>query len=527
MSGTFLMSLSEAWFMMRIEKLLEQRVEKTPDGSFLTFSESNETFESVANRSKQYANALAERGVEAGDAVGLFLSNRPEFIYLMFATTYLDAVTAPANPEYKPRELEHSLTLSTPGVLVTTADLVEVAEEAAVGTDVDEILLVDEMDGYESISVLADEKPTTVDPNDGDPTSVGLHMYTSGTTGPPKAVECQHENWTISAIDFQKRMGFTHEDTLLTALPLFHANAQVYSMLGAVAAGAEVVIYERFSSSNWWQWCRDHDVTEFNAMGSMLKMLDNVPASEVNETNPVEQVFSAGTPPELIEPFEERFGLQVVEGYSLTEDTMLILNPTSNEKRKIGSIGVPPAEKQVRIVDDDGEEVPRGTKGEIIQKGPALMAGYHGQPEKTSEVISENGWFFTGDYGKLDEDGCLYFLDRKKDIVRRGGENISSYEVEGVIKAIEAVEEVAVIPSPDEFYTEVVKASVKVKEGHELSGEEIVERCQAELAPFKIPRYIEFVSEFPYTPTGKIQKQKLRSREKDEGTSIDHWERPD
>ncbi|WP_313691821.1 class I adenylate-forming enzyme family protein [Halorarum halobium] len=511
--------------MMRIEALLDRRVEKTPDGTFLTFPESSETYESVANRSKQYANALAERGIGAGDAVGLFLPNRPEFVYLMFATAYLDAVTAPANPEYRAGELEHSLTLSEPEVLVTTAELVDVAVEAAAGTGVYEILLVDELDGYEELPALADEQPTTVEPNDGDPTAVGLHMYTSGTTGPPKAVECQHENWTISAVDFQKRMGFTHEDTLFTALPLFHANAQVYSMLGAAAAGAEVIIYERFSSSNWWQWCREHDVTEFNAMGSMLKMLDNVPPSAVDETNPVEQVFSAGTPPELIEPFEERFDLRVVEGYSLTEDTMLILNPTSDEKRRIGSIGLPPAEKRVKIVDDEGEEVPRGTKGEILQQGPTLMAGYHGQPEKTAEVVDEDGWFSTGDYGKLDEDGFLYFLDRKKDIVRRGGENISSYEVEGVIKAIEAVEEVAVIPSPDEFYTEVVKATVTVKEGHDLAEEEIVERCRAELAPFKVPRYVEFVSEFPYTPTGKIQKQKLRSREKEE--DVDHWERPE
>jgi len=191
---------------------------------------------------------------------------------------------------------------------------------------------------------------------------------------------------------------------------LFHANAQVYSLLGAAAAGAAVVIYERFSSSRWWEWCRAHDITEFNAMGSMLKMLDNRPESSDDADNPVERVFSAGTPPELIESFEERFGLRVVEGYSLTEDPLLVLNPVDEGKRRIGSIGLPPAEKRIRIVDEDGTDVPRGERGEIVQRCPAVMAGYHRQPEKTDEAIVD-GWFYTGDYGKIDEDGFVYFLE--------------------------------------------------------------------------------------------------------------------
>jgi acyl-CoA synthetase (AMP-forming)/AMP-acid ligase II len=510
--------------MMRIEELLEARVQKTPKKPFLTFPDATFTYEETAETAKRYANALGELGVEAGDRVGVFLPNCPEFVFLLFGNAYLDGVTAPSNPEYQPGELEHSIDLSTPELLVTTPELLDTAAEAAAGTSVERLLLTEETDAYdhESLPALAAGQPSEIGPHDGDAKTVGLHMYTSGTTGPPKAVECQHENWTISAIDFQKRMGFTFEDTLLTALPLFHANAQIYSTLGAAAAGAEVVIYERFSSSNWWDWCREHDVTEFNAMGSMLKMLDNTPESDDDADNPVEFVFSAGTPAELIEPFEERFDLRVVEGYSLTEDPLLMLNPTDPERRRIGSIGLPPAEKRIDVVDDDGNPVPNGEKGEIIQKCPALMAGYHGQPEKTAEAIAD-GWFYTGDYGKIDEDGFVYFLDRKKDIVRRGGENISSYEIEGVIKSLDAVEEVAVIPSPDEFYTEVVKALVRSKDGHDIEPEDVVDRCRGELASFKIPRYVEFVEKFPYTPTGKIQKQKLREREKSE--TPDHWDR--
>lgn len=512
--------------MMRIEQLIESRVEKTPEKPFVAFPDGDGatdwTFEEVADRSKRYANALSTCGIEPGDRVGVFLPNHPEFVFLLFANAYLDSVTAPANPEYTASELSHSLGLSRPSILVTTADLLETAVEAVDETAVERIVTVDPVDGYEALPAVANKQSSTRSSHSDDTASIGLHMYTSGTTGPPKAVECQHENWTVSAVDFQKRMGFTGADTLLTALPLFHANAQVYSLLGAAAAGAEVVIYERFSSSSWWEWCRAHDVTEFNAMGSMLKMLDNCPEADDDADNPVDLVFSAGTPPSLIESFEERFDLQVVEGYSLTEDPLLILNPVDEDKRRIGSIGLPPAEKRVRVVDENGTEVARGERGELVQRCPALMAGYHRQPEQTDEAIVD-GWFYTGDYGTIDEDGFVYFLDRKKDIVRRGGENVSSYEVEGVIKSLNAVDEVAVIPSPDEFYTEVVKALIRVKDEHELSEAEIVDHCRDDLAPFKLPRYVEFVEEFPYTPTGKIQKKRLRTRERE--ANPDHWDR--
>ncbi|ESS11779.1 MAG: acyl-CoA synthetase (AMP-forming)/AMP-acid ligase II [uncultured archaeon A07HR60] len=505
---------------MRIERLLENRVEKTPTKSFLTFPDRQLTYEAVQNASKRYAAALAEFGVTQRDSVGIFLPNCPEFLFVMFANATLDAVTAPSNPDYTATELTHSLRLSEPDLLVTSRNLLDTAKQAAAETSVEQIVTVDDAEGCQNLVTAASSQSPTLSPKSSDSAAVGLHMYTSGTTGRPKAVECTHENWTISAIDFQKRMGFTSEDTLLTALPLFHANAQIYSTLGAAAAGAEVVIREKFSSSNWWDWCREYGITEFNAMGSMLKMLDNVDETDADGDNPVDLVFSAGTPPDLIESFERRFNTRVVEGYSLTEDPLLILNPTDPQKRRIGSIGLPPAEKTVQVVDDTGEQLPAGETGELVMHCPAVMNGYHDQPQQTTDAIVD-GWFHTGDYGKIDDDGFVYFIDRKKDIVRRGGENISSYEVEGVIKALDAVAEVAVIPSPDEFYSEVVKAVIRIEPGHDLAPEDVIDRCKPHLAEFKIPRYIEFVEEFPYTPTGKVQKAQLR----EQPASSDQWDR--
>ena len=508
---------------MRIHELFESGRDRNPSRAFLTIhGRETYTYEEFGDRVAQTAHALESVGVSAGDRLGIFLPNRSEFLEVFFATSYLGATLAPANPNYTARELEHSLDLSAPEVLLTDSAHVETAVDAATETSVEEILLLEESSEFRSLAALVDGQPTKYDAVEYPDSEVALHMYTSGTTGPPKAVKITHFNYTHAANDFAKRMGLSPADTLGTCLPLFHANSQVYSTLGACAAGASLVLFDEFSTSNWWQWMRDHGVTEFNAMGSMLKMLDNVDPGGIDEANPVEMVFSAGTPAELIEPFEDRFDLRVVEGYSLTEDVLLILNPTDRSKRRIGSIGLAPAEKQVRIVDDDGTEVPRDTKGEIVMNCPSIMAGYHDQPEKTAEVL-EDGWFYTGDYGKMDEDGFVYFIDRKKDIVRRSGENISSYEVEGVIKSIDEVDEVAVIPSPDEFRGEEVKAMIALKEGAELEPEEIIDEAADELASFKIPRYVEFVDQFPYTPTEKIQKSKLRERERSE--DIDHWDR--
>ncbi|MFC4248422.1 class I adenylate-forming enzyme family protein [Natribaculum luteum] len=510
---------------MRIETLLERRIDKTPGATFLTFPESAYTYREVGVRAQRYASALSSYGVEAGDRIGLFLPNSPPFLFAFFGACYLDAVVAPSNPEYTARELEHSLDLSNPRVLVTTSGLLNVAEQAASDSSVERILVVDNGGEYDSLPDRASAcEPVEYEPGVGASSDVAVHVYTSGTTGPPKAVEGTHNGWTTSAIDFQKRMGLTHQDTLLTALPLFHANAQIYTTLGAAAAGAKVVLYEKFSSSRWWEWCREHGTTEFNAMGSMLKMLDNLPETDDDADNPVELVFSAGTPPELIEPFEDRFDLRVVEGYSLSEDPLLMLNPTDPAKRSVGSVGLPPAEKAIRVVDENGDECPTGEKGEIIMRSPGLMNGYHNQPKQTAEAIRD-GWLYTGDYGRIDEDGFVYFVDRKKDIVRRGGENISSHEVEGVIKSLDGVDEVAIIPTPDEFYGEVVKALVRKKSDANLEPADVLAAVEGELSSFKIPEYVEFVEDFPYTPTGKVQKQKLRERERTEDVS--HWERPD
>jgi len=197
-----------------------------------------------------------------------------------------------------------------------------------------------------------------------------MHVHV-GDDRPAEGRRGQHENWTVSAVDFQKRMGLTGAGHATDGASLFHANAQV--LLRSGGGRAAVVIYERFSSSRWWEWCRAHDITEFNAMGSMLKMLDNRPESSDDADNPCRTSLSAGTPPELIESFEERFGLVSRRRLLPHRDPLLVLNPVDEGKRRIGSIGPPPAEKRIRIVDEDGTDVPRGERGEIVQRCPAVM----------------------------------------------------------------------------------------------------------------------------------------------------------
>lgn len=508
---------------MRIEQLLENRLELTPSAPYMRFPQTGPdalwTYAEAATEAKRYAQVLADADVEPDDRVAVFLPNDPEYVFALFGNAYLGAVTACPHPAYTARELRHSLELSEPTTVLTSPERADIVDDAVEGTTVEQVFLTKPGDSHDSIPELAEDTPA-FEPRLTDDDQIGFHLYTSGTTGPPKAVAQSHRSWTFAANHTQKWFQYSPDDVLMNVFPIAHGNAQIHTVLSGVAGGSEIVIFEQFSSSQWWDWCREYGVTAFNTMGSVLKMLDNLPEKDDDAENSVRVACTAGAPPNLIEDFEERFGLRIVEAYSLTEAPALALNPVTPENRRLGSQGLQPAEKFVRIVDEDGDPVPPNTPGEITLKGPDVMDRYHDNPEKTAEAITD-GWVHTGDLGKLDEDGFFYFLDRMDDTIRRSGENISSMEVENVIRELDAVTEVAVIPVPDEFRDEEVKALV-IPDG-DLQPETIVSYCEQHLSGFKIPRYIEFVDELPATETEKIQKSKLREREREENP--DDWDR--
>jgi crotonobetaine/carnitine-CoA ligase len=303
---------------------------------------------------------------------------------------------------------------------------------------------------------------------------------------------------------------------------LFHINAQVFTVLTALLNDAQVVLSDRFSASAFWDEIRKYGATQFNYLGAVMTILAKQEPKENDHDNPVRIAFGAACPPDVMEQVEERFGLVCLEGFGMTEIGIVIHDDMN--ARRTGSCGRVLGEYyQVQLVDDDDVEVEVGKVGEIVVRSKRpyiMMTEYYKMPNETLETC-RNLWFHTGDYAKKDEDGYFYFVDRKKDAIRRRGENISSFEVEKVINTHPQVLECAVFAVPSELGEDEVKVSVVLKEKQSLPFEELIEFCDERMAYFAIPRYVEFVAELPKTPTNRIEKYRLREL----GITENTWDR--
>jgi crotonobetaine/carnitine-CoA ligase len=316
----------------------------------------------------------------------------------------------------------------------------------------------------------------------------------------------------VAARECAANLGTTPGERLYTCLPLFHGAAQVNISLHALYAGATVVLGRRFSARRFWDEIRTHRVTQFNALGSILPMLLARPPSDRDRDHRVKRVFAAPAPPQVLHPFEERFGVRVIEGYGLTEIKNVLYNPI--EGRKVGSIGLPTESSIVEIHDESGRRAAPGEAGEIVYRPrlPHIMfSGYHREPEATL-ATTRDLWWHTGDLGYTDEDGYFYFIDRKKDALRRRGENISSHEVESVLLSYPGVVAAAAIGTPSELGEDEVLAVLQPEPGRRLDLAELFAHCDRHMPYFMVPRYYRVVDELPATPTGKVRKHDLRGQ---------------
>ncbi len=510
-------------FPLNLSDFLAQRTERNRDRTFLRFGDEEVTYAEFGRKTNQAAQALLQIGIQKGDRVCLMLSNRPEFLYLWFGLAKIGGVLVPVNTAFKEKEATYIVNHSE-----ATAVITEAAFSGVIGPLLSHCPSVrhaitldppsdDRFTAYEDLLKETGDGPPRVAISEDDLLSI---IYTSGTTGRPKGAMHCHRTYILAGWAFTKRLDLNPNDRVMAFMPLFHINAQIYSAMGCLAAEAGLILLPRFSLSGFWRDARRYRATKFNCPIAAAYLLAKQPPSPQDREHDLEMVFMGPLKEDLAKTFEDRFGIIPIDGYGMTECPNICQNPHDG-LRKVGSMGVPATFPdpsipltRMRLVDDEDRPVPVGTVGEVTVQSPLLTLGYCKAPEQTAEAM-KGGWFHTGDYAYRDEDGYYYFVDRKKDIIRRRGENISSAEVESVLLAHPDVLEAAVIPVPSELGEDEVKACIVLQAQVNLKPESVAQWCEERLARFKVPRYIEIRDSLPKTPTQKVEKYVLRQEKPD------------
>ena len=509
---------------MDMRTFWETKVEKNPDKVFLYYGDEEVTYSEVDAKVNQMANGFVGIGVKKGDRISLMLRNVPEFLYSWFGLAKIGGIMVPVNTAFRANEAQYVVNHSETRGLIASQDTLQVALKIQKDCPhlkwiacVDEDELPQGVIPYSQLYRGMPKELKDFDVGDEDLTSI---IYTSGTTGFPKGAMHVHKNLVMTGEAFLLRGGVGPDDRIMAILPLFHLNAQFYSTWGAIAAEASLILIPRFSASRFWDHSVRYGATEFNFIGAIGKILCIRDRKEFRPEHTIRTAVGAAVSPDVYETFTKEFKIpNVIDAYGLTEIAAVCQNPHGG-KIKMKSIG-PPAKHpdpsvtftEMKVVDDNGAEVPTGKVGELIARNPVMMKEYFKEPEKTRETIRE-GWLYTGDLGYKDEDGYYFFVSRKKDIIRRAGENISAAEVEGVINENPKVFESAAIAVPSELGEDEVMVCIILKPGQSMTPEEVIDWCRTSLAAFKIPRYIQFRNELPKTTTERVQKHILRE-EKD------------
>lgn len=509
-----------AYQPLTMGSLIRSKAEKNKDRVFLHFYGQQITYREEDEISNRFANKFIEIGIKRGDKVAVMLGNCPEFIHTWFALGKMGGTIVPINTALKGDVLSYLINDSGAETIVTTHEFYEQIESVKDELKNIKRIILDirgappdfkEPKEYIPLEELykgsKHDPPTHEQVSPTDPVEI---MYTSGTTGRPKGVEFPNMMLAIGDM-FQGHLQYTSDDVLYTCLPLFHGNAQVATVATAIAADASVALGRRFSASRFWDEIRMYNATEFNTLGAMIPILMKQPERPDDADNPVRIVFDAGCPPDIWPKFEKRFNVEIWEWYGAVDSGVTFNLPVS-KGGKLGSIGKPAPLYEVRIVDENGNECPPYVVGEIVTRGilPHMRGPKYTNPEITKEKVDEEGWTHTGDLGYRDEDGFLYFVGRKKDMIRIKGENIAPYEIEKVINAHPKVLECAAIAVPSELAEDEAKVCIVLKEGETMTPEEVWKWCEERLPYFMVPRYVEFKDSLPKTETNRVIKYKLK-----------------
>lgn len=509
-----------------VHGLLAERAALHPTRDLLWFEDARYTYADVQSCARSAAAMLHSMGLQRGDRVALMMGNRPEYLYCWFGASMLGAVEVPVNNAHKGDFLAYVLEQAQCRAMVVDAafwpQLQPVIERVCC---LETVAVLDGCPLHQGrIKVVpfqlmaAVAAPAALEIDGDAPHAI---LFTSGTTGPSKgAVMPQRYPLLIGEI-IARAVGYTADDVLYNALPFFHGNAQFLSTVPAMLAGARVVLARRFSASQFWDDVRRYGCTEFNYIGGIVSILMKADASPLDRQHPLRVMMGAGAPKDIFRAFEARFGVRLIEGYGMSEIGVPLI--TSDPATPPGSCGKPHPWYEVNLVDDDGENVVDGSPGELLVRPKlrnAILSEYFRMPERTVEAWRDL-WFHTGDYLRRDQDGFFWFVDRKKDALRRRGENISSWEVERVLGAHPAVLESAAVAVPADIGEDEVLVCVALRAQCSLAAAELIAWCVERMPDFMVPRYIRFMPALPKTPTERVQKFELRRA----GVTGDTWDR--
>ena len=494
---------------------LAKRRLKDPDKTAVVFGDDELSYRRLADAADHVAAVLWHRGIRRGDAVAYIGENSPQFLQVMFGAAQLGAVFVPLNTRLAAPEMQHILVDSGARAVVLDPEFLERAMPGIEAGRIAHVIVTGEgLPGHPGLARLVAEASgghTVADVGLDDPAAI---IYTSGTTGRPKGAVLSHGNLTWVAVNCIVDYDVVSTDVSLMISPLFHVASLGMGALPVILKGATLVLEKGFEPGRALAQIQRHGITMLSGVPTTYQMLADHPDWAATDISTLRKLTCGGSavPTRILNAYEER-GLSFSQGYGMTETSpgATSLAP-SKTREKQGSVGLPHFFTEVRITDEHGDVVPRGTVGEIEISGPNVFLGYHGQPEATAAAFTDDRWFRSGDLGYLDADGYLYIADRLKDMIISGGENIYPAEVENLISDIEGISGVAVVGVPDERWGEVPWAVVTLKEGAEVDTEIVRSHLDGVLARYKLPKNVVVVEELPRTASGKVRKADLRAR---------------
>ncbi len=505
--------------MLNLAHFLNVTAEAYPDSIAVILDERKMTYTELASAARRVANVLKSKGIGKGDKVAMMLPNTPHFPIIYYGILHAGATVVPVNVLYQQAEIEHYLKDSEAVAFFTFQMFEEEARKAFQGTEsCDDFIVVGPMEwmdkpevgeNFMHLVMAADTEFDTVQTMPDDP---AVLLYTSGTTGAPKGAELTHFNMFFNALYCSRDLTKAQPgDVALATLPLFHSFGQSCIMNASILAGATMTMLPRFETQKCLEVIARDKVNLIALVPTMYFFMLNTPDWENYDLSSLKMAVSGGAalPEDVHRRFQERYGITILEGYGLSETSPIASFTIEGVEPRVGSIGKPIWGVEMRVMADDGSFLPVGEPGEIVIRGHNIMKGYYNRPEATSGAIVD-GWFHTGDIGKKDDDGYFFIVDRKKDLIIRGGMNIYPREIEEVIYAHPKVLEAAVVGVPDDMRGEEVKLYVSPREGEEIIPDEITAYVQERMAKYKWPKEVEVLPELPKGPTGKILKRELR-----------------